>query len=180
MSEILFCGDPHGEFRHIVRIVEERRPLAVVLLGDLQAMRPLHEELAAIRDKVWFIHGNHDTDSKEDFENLFDSELAERNLHGRVVTLSDGRRIAGLGGVFRETVWYPPAAARFDSPEAHALAVPPHDRWRGGPQRCHWSSIYPCVVDQLAGLEAEILVTHEAPSCHAHGFALIDAYFGRA
>lgn len=173
-SRLLFCGDPHGEFRHIVRIASECRPLAVILLGDLQPLRPLHEELAAIVDPVWFIHGNHDTDSEQDFAHVFDGDLAARNLHGRVVTLADGTRIAGLGGVFRESVWHPPMEAHFETREDHARATPRHDRWRDGPPRRHWSSIYPAEVDALGAVEADILVTHEAPSCHPHGFALID------
>lgn len=171
---LLFCGDPHGEFRHILRIASEFRPSAVILLGDLQPQRPLHEELAAIADRVWFVHGNHDTDSEQDFAHVFDSDLAGRNLHGRVVTLPDGTRLAGLGGVFRERVWLPPAPARFETREDHARATPRDDRWRDGPPRRHGSSIYPATVDELAAQEADILVTHEAPSCHPLGFALID------
>jgi hypothetical protein len=57
---ILFCGDPHGHFCHIIEAVQEHQPAAVILLGDLQAQRPLEDELALILDKteVWFIHGN--------------------------------------------------------------------------------------------------------------------------
>ena len=62
---ILFCGDPHGYFEHIIEAVQERRPEAVILLGDLQPKRPLEVELAPILTltDVWFIHGNHDSDS---------------------------------------------------------------------------------------------------------------------
>lgn len=63
MSVVLYCGDPHGQFRHILRAAAELNPSAVVLLGDLEPQRPLHEELEAIAFKTWFIHGNHDTDS---------------------------------------------------------------------------------------------------------------------
>lgn len=174
MKEILFCGDPHGDFRTIVQVALERKPLAVIVLGDLQAQRPLHDELAPIKELVWFIHGNHDTDSELDFVNLFDSGLADRNLHGRVVTLDDGTRIAGLGGIFREAVWRPPGPAAHASAKEHARLTPRQDRWRQGPTRRHWSSIYPDTVDTLAALDADILVSHEAPSCHRHGFALID------
>ncbi len=51
--------------------------------------------------------GNHDTDIDADYDNLYDSRLAERNLHGRVVTTA-GVRVAGLGGIFRGQVWMPP------------------------------------------------------------------------
>src|SRR5690606_16077298 len=43
---------------------------------------------------------------KESYDHLFVSELADRNLDGRVVEVA-GVRIAGLGGVFREKIWYP-------------------------------------------------------------------------
>ena len=43
---ILFCGDPHGYFEHIIEAVQALRPEAVILLGDLQPKRPLEVELA--------------------------------------------------------------------------------------------------------------------------------------
>ena len=87
MSVVLYCGDPHGEFRHIVRAAEEFKALAVVLVGDLEALRPLHEEVKPIASKVWFIHGNHDTDSDANWSNVWESGLADRkrsslSLHG--------------------------------------------------------------------------------------------------
>lgn len=171
---VLFCGDPHGRFRHIVQAAQEADASAVILLGDLQARRPLNEELAPIADMVWFIHGNHDTDSDADFVHLWDSSLADRSLDGRVVQLPDGTRVAGLGGVFRGTVWVPPEQPLFESAAALAQATPPGNRHRAGPPRRHWSTIYPDTVDRLAALEADVLVTHEAPSCHPYGYALID------
>lgn len=88
--DILFVGDPHGRFEHVVEIVLKRRPDAVVFLGDLLAQRPLDEELAPIlsHTAVWFIHGNHDTDRDSDHDHLFGSALAACNLHGRVVTIA--------------------------------------------------------------------------------------------
>ncbi|NYG35483.1 metallophosphoesterase family protein [Sphaerotilus montanus] len=103
---IWLCGDVHGRFEHLIGAVlqppQGQRPAAIVLLGDVQAARPLELELAAIlpHTEVWFIHGNHDTDSDADHDHLFGSALAHRNLHGRVVEVA-GVRIAGLGGVFR-------------------------------------------------------------------------------
>ena len=105
MANIFFCGDMHGSFEHITQAVHEHRPDAIVLLGDLQAQRPMEIEPAEILDKteIWLIHGNHDTDSEADHDHLFGSTLAGRNLHGRVQTIA-GVRIAGLGGVFRGTI----------------------------------------------------------------------------
>ena len=175
MSVTLYCGDPHGQFQHIVRAAEELKASAVVLLGDLETERPLHDELESIASKVWFIHGNHDTDSDSNWSNVWESRLAERNIHGRVVTLPDGTRLAGLGGVFR-SVWYPslPTEPRFRSPAEHDSATPRWDQWRGGRARKHWSSIYPDELDRLANLRADVLITHEAPGYHRHGFAILD------
>lgn len=173
---ILFCGDPHGKFAHIVSAALDLHASAVVLLGDLQPIRPLHDELALIADLVWFIHGNHDTDSSRDFENVFDSTLSHRNLHGRVVALADGTRLAGLGGVFRESVWHPtlPAAPKFLARSELTRATAPRDRWRNGPQRKHWSTIYPSDIDGLRKLKADVLVTHEAGAGHPNGFKILD------
>ena len=74
-GRVFFCGDVHGNFKHIIEAVAEHAPAAIVLLGDIQAQRPLELELelAKILDEtdVWFIHGNHDTDSEADYDNLF-------------------------------------------------------------------------------------------------------------
>lgn len=47
---------------------------------------------------VWWIPGNHDTDSNVDYDNLFGSDLAEHNLHGRAEVIA-GFHVAGLSGV---------------------------------------------------------------------------------
>ncbi len=92
--KLMFFGDPHGDFEPVIAAVERCRPEAIVLLGDLQPRQPLHIELEPILDRtgVWFIHGNHDTDSDADYDHLWGSELADRNLHGRIV---EHRRLPG-------------------------------------------------------------------------------------
>ena len=173
---ILFCGDAHGKFDYIVHAALEHDAAAVVLLGDLQPIRPLHVELASIRDRVWFIHGNHDTDSVRDFENVFDCEISDRNIHGGVAVLPDGTRLAGLGGIFRSRVWDPGAngAPRFRTRADFARATAPANRWRGGPERQHWSTIFPDDIGRLGQLRADVLVTHEAGAGHPYGFSVID------
>lgn len=173
---LLFCGDPHGQWHHILEAARDTRAQAVILLGDLEPLRPLHLELEPILDKVWFIHGNHDTDSDTHFAHVWDSELRHRHIHGRVVTLPDGTRLAGLGGVFRGTVWNPRfrGAANFHNPAQHAGATPRQDRWREGVHRRHWSTIYPDDIAQLSSQTADILITHEAPGYHAYGFEVLD------
>jgi hypothetical protein len=159
-SPVLFCGDPHGAFRHIIEAAETFRASAVILLGDLEPQRPLHVELARLVERkvpIWFIHGNHDADSDELWMRVWGSELADRNVHGRVVELPNGQRLAGLGGVFREAVWYPSASAAragapaYRTPKEHAKSTPRQTRWGGdGPPRKHWGTIYPEDVDRVS------------------------------
>ena len=109
---ILFCGDPHGEFDHIIQRVQQMKPAAVIMLGDLCLSQPFEQTFASILGltDIWFIHGNHDTDEVRYHDHLF--ACPERNLHGRVVEI-DGFKIAGLGGIFRSQVWYPPEPPRY-------------------------------------------------------------------
>ena len=177
-TNILFCGDAHGQLQHVVEAALRLKPMAVVLLGDIESPRPLHIELAAIRELVWWISGNHDSDRAASYAHLFESELADRCIDGKVVTLPDGTRLAGLGGVFREKIWYPPSPARHES----------YDDWlktlqRGWQKReamyqmqrlTHRSSIFPGTYLRLAAQRADILVTHEAGGSHPNGFQAID------
>ena len=174
-GQIFFCGDVHGCFDHIIEAVTEHEPAAIILLGDVQAQRPLEKELALILDntEIWFIHGNHDTDSEADYDNLFGSALADRNLDGRVVNIA-GVRIAGLGGIFRGQVWWPPEAPSYTSAKAFERQHGAGNRWRNGLTLRHRSTIFPDTYERLAALHADVLVTHEGPSVHPHGFAALD------
>ena len=176
--KLMFFGDPHGDFRPIIAAVLRYRPEAIILLGDVQARRPLHIELQPIREltEVWYIHGNHDTDSDVDFDNLWGSELADRNLHGRVVEVA-GYRVAGLGGVFRGRIWDPAGPkekVQFHSPDAllrymtHRGA--PADLWRSGIARKHHSSIFLAEYEAMLALKADVLVSHEAPIAAPGGY----------
>ncbi|MGE4449106.1 MAG: metallophosphoesterase [Azospira sp.] len=175
MVRIFFAGDTHGQFGHVIKAVQQYQPAAVIFLGDLQASRPLDQELQPIlgSTEIWFIHGNHDTDSDHDYDHLFGSALAGRNLHGRVVDIA-GIRIAGLGGVFRGQVWMPPGDAQYETPEAYIARCGKGNLWRKGLPRKHRSSIFPIDYAHLVGDRADILVTHEAPTSHPHGFDAID------
>lgn len=197
---IYLFGDVHGHFAHVIDIVRRERPDAIIFLGDLECQRPLHELVAPIRDltEIWFIHGNHDTDSDENYKNLFESELADHNLHGKIRVIA-GLRVAGLGGVFRGDIWYPPDDPSYldynkyrksDKSGRYRLSkrdlcqlqsvpgpqVDLQDQAREGRYRKHLSSIFYADYFRLYGAgEADILVTHEAPTCHSHGFREIDS-----
>lgn len=181
---VLFCGDPHGKFRSIIDAAGHSKASAVVLLGDMEPRQPLHVEVAPLLARqvpVCWIPGNHDADSDEMWMRVWGSDLEDRNVHGKVVELPNGLRLAGLGGVFRETVWHPSAsAARGGAPAYrsrldHAKATPRQDRWAGGTHRRHWGTIYPEELDRLADMRADVLITHEAPGYHPNGFPLLDA-----
>ena len=184
---IWFAGDVHGDIRHIFRTIERvGKPDAVILLGDLEAEADLVEWFEPLRQLgvvVRFIHGNHDTDRKELWERLAGSHYWGWNLDGRVEHIA-GVRIAGLGGVFREKIWHPPEEPLFTSYTEWEASLAPH--WMTDSEKhqkaalfasqrlTHSSSIFPGTIDRLAALDADILVTHEAPGAHAHGFAVID------
>ncbi|MGJ7572602.1 metallophosphoesterase [Variovorax sp. RB2P76] len=177
--KLMFFGDPHGDLDPVIAAVEHFQPEAIVLLGDIQARRPLHVELRPILDltEIWFIHGNHDTDSDADYDNLWGSELATRNLHGRIVEIA-GYKVAALGGIFRSKIWDPRRPieeAAFQSSDAMRRTMKREERWRDGISRKHRSSIFPADYQQLLQSgHSDILVTHEAPAAHAHGWQVID------
>lgn len=170
---ILLCGDPHGEFDHIIQRVQQSRPAAVIILGDLSLSLPIEQTFAAIwgMTQLWYIHGNHDTDQVRYYDNLF--SCPERNLHGRVVEI-DGLKVAGLGGIFRGQVWYPPEPPLYHTRADFLTHCGKGNLWRNGLPRKHRSTIFPEDIQCFDGLQADILVSHEAPSAHPHGFQAID------
>ena len=175
LPEIFFCGDPHGEFSQINTAAREHKPAAMVILGDLQppdSLEKVLEEAMAFTD-IWWIPGNHDTDTDSFYDRLWKSPLAAHNLHGRVGTVA-GLRIAGLGGVFRGQIWMPDGEPNYASVSAFLKRIGRNNTWRGGVPRRHRTSIFPSVYENLCRQHADILVTHEAPACHRKGFSAID------
>jgi predicted phosphodiesterase len=186
---IVFIGDihQHWHFVHAGLAAQSAPPGAAVLLGDIQCDRPLDELAAPLLDRgisVHWIHGNHDNDGgPEMWANL---AAAERNpltasgaLHARVANI-EGFRIAGLGGTFRPRVWAPPLPPRLrhrhELPDDLASLGPGY----GPKQRealahsLSTAAIWPEDIEALASQKADILVTHEAPSSHPAGSAVID------
>ena len=180
---IWFAGDPHGRFEHIVNAVKSQSPEALILLGDLECTLPLDRILRPILDltQVWFIPGNHDADSSQYWDNLIHSGLGHRNLHGQVVEI-DGLRVAGLGGIFEAPIWMP--GHNNEGPQNHREMVEQlrarreqADIFDSKCQR-YRAAIFPDDYFQLAMDSADILVTHQAPSFHRHGFEAIDELAG--
>lgn len=194
-KSIWILGDNHGVFEHVMKTVKTsgERPAAVVFLGDLECPVPFSDCVADIEAagiQSWVIPGNHDTDTRENFINLYGDQLfQERNLNARVVEIA-GLRIAGLGGIFREKIWDPdceempairnwrelavaqntkrPKRLRIDQPTVEQIAA-------DSVLRKHSSTIFYDDWFRLYGQQADILVTHEAPDCHEYGYKAITA-----
>jgi hypothetical protein len=192
MSEpaIWFVGDPHGEFRHVIRLAAERKPDAVIFLGDLELPGPLEEVFDPMYRQgiiVRGIHGNHDADREELWRRIADGPLAKSfNLDGRVEEIC-GLKIAGLGGIFRGIVWYPPDDPQFKSYADFDQRLVPSwwtdkqraqkQAWAANQRLTHRATIFPDVYERLARQNADILITHEAPGrdgMHPHGFEAVD------
>jgi len=180
-QNLWFCGDTHGSLGHIVEHVLSahaagQAPAAIILLGDIDAPRPLHIELEKIREltEIFWIPGNHDSDDNSAWNNLTSSRLAERNLHCRVTQVGF-LQVAGLGGVFRKKIWRPPESPAFQSYDIwrdDLIARRPQRDWglsETSEERRHRTSIFPACVAELEKLRAELLVSHEAPECRGDG-----------
>ena len=171
-------GDPHGNFSAVKQVLRTSVPEVSIFLGDFDLERPLDEELDGLiraGSSVHFIHGNHDADREERHDFVFESAISNRNLNARVVSLG-GVKIAGVGGVFHEANWHPHAgygSPKFFSRDEFLASRPPR-MWRDGLPLRHRSTIFAEDFNALAGQEADILITHEAPSCHRLGFSEID------
>ena len=181
LRSLWFLGDVHGEFRHIAKtlLATPDKPAWLIFLGDIDIdhkpfrelfVGPLKRSFPAI--KVGFIYGNHDADTYDHWEMLHDCGDAVA-FHGQVIDI-DGVKVAGLGGNFLGRIWSPPAKASFQS-KAKAMNRGPY-QFRGGqrPNPSLHAAIYPDDFQRLASLRADILITHEAPSCHPYGFEAID------
>lgn len=177
-NALYFVGDPHGRFDSLHRVVRDHEPKGVILLGDFDLTEPLHEAVGSAADHIefWWIPGNHDFASDAAYDLLFGSTLAGRNLHGRVTEIA-GLRVAGLGGHFQGAIWHPavnrgepiyPRRSDFQAVMGNG------NRWRGGLPRKRRGAIWWEDYTYLCGQRADVLVSHEAPSCHPRGFVEID------
>lgn len=180
LQKIWFLGDVHGSFNHIQQALLAARfkPSWLLFLGDVdidhmpfsQVLDPLHRDFPGT--KFAFVHGNHDADSYDHWNNLHDAGAAVP-LHGEVEEL-DGVRVAGLGGTFLDRVWMPPKQPLFQSKSAAMNRGSFQFRDGQRPNPAYLGAIYPDDFYQLARQRADILIMHEAPSCHPYGFAKLD------
>ena len=154
--------------------IDQWHPDAVLILGDLTPSHSLDEIFKGVKGtKIYWIPGNHDTDSDLIYDRLWRSSFAKHNLHGRVQDVC-GVKVAGLGGVFRGQIWMPPAMPLYASPSLFIRKIGKSGMWRGGLPRRHRSTIFQSVYEKLKECKADILITHEAPSMHPKGFKALD------
>jgi predicted phosphodiesterase len=163
-----FYADCHGVFDHVT--ASHGKADAIFLLGDQTPEatgKTLEEALGRqAAAKTFWILGNHDGERSGSY--LAHESMADRDIHARVVDVQ-GVRVAGLGGVFRGRVWMPGKVEPKANSRAELLATN-EGRWRGRlPAWCQ-TTIFPEDFVALAGQQADILITHEAPESHMHGF----------
>lgn len=175
---IYIVGDPHNQFDRIVEVIARDRPAAAILLGDMELEAPLSMIMGDViaHTEIWWIHGNHDCDRIDWYDNLFeDPILGDRNLDGRVIEI-DGLRVAGLGGVFRGRYWHPgdDRGPIYESREEFLRRCGKGNRWRGGLPLNARGAIWCDVYMRMWQMSADVLVTHEAPTSHEFGFREID------
>lgn len=182
-APIVIAGDPHGNFPPILRACAAQEPGTLILLGDCELRVPLRHMLGSLLTQGWSIHwiiGNKDAETTSVFDNLA-TDFPEGDIGGQVIEVG-GLRIAGLGGVFKPRIWYPRAdepnakiaPPSFNTRREFLYSLKPTEHWRGGLPLWHRDSIFPEDFAHLARHRFDVLVTHEAPSCHRHGFAAID------
>ncbi len=182
-SPIVIAGDPHGNFGPLLRACNEHDPGTLILLGDCELRVSLHHMLSPLFATGWqvrWIIGNKDTETNTAFDNLV-TDHPDGDIGGRVIEVA-GLRIAGLGGVFKPRIWHPrpdQPGGKIDPPsfstrQDFLASLSPREHWRGGLPLWHRNSIFPEDFAKLAQQRFDVLVSHEAPSCHRHGFAAID------
>jgi hypothetical protein len=174
-APIVFAGDPHGNFSPILRACETLPPGTLILVGDCDLPAPLDRVFAAAIGRGWVVRwilGNHDTATAASYDNLVGSS----GDLGLCVSTIGTTRIAGLPGVFKPRVWHPTEGSpSFVTRAAFRAALRPGEAWRDGLPLFHRDTIFPEDFERLAAIRCDILVCHEAPSSHPHGFAAIDA-----
>jgi predicted phosphodiesterase len=187
---IVFIGDIHQMWNKVERGLAQMQtpPTAAVILGDVQCDKPLDvlaQPLLSRGIAVHWIFGNHDNDGGPGMWYFLTSPdhnpvTAARSLHARITTV-EGVRIAGLGGTFRPRIWEPPASPRLFGRSELPDDVRQMGRgWRPDHidalvHSLGTTAIWPEDYHALAAQQADILVTHEAPSSHPAGNAALDA-----
>jgi len=79
-AKILFCGDTHGPLTRIIRAAQDHPDHQLIHLGDLSPLGGSLESVlpASVRERFWFIPGNHDYDQEQYYDQTVGSGMADR------------------------------------------------------------------------------------------------------
>lgn len=133
----------------------------------------LYDDLTRAGIDFYWIHGSHDVDREHWYDNTLGSAWSSCCLHSRILSWGN-LRIAGLGGHFIEKIWHPERGQpRFAYRHDYLAACGKGNRWRGGLPRKVRGAIWWEDIERLWDQEADILITHEAPTPHRYGHSVI-------
>lgn len=191
---VVAAGDPHGAYAPILDFCRrQERSGILVLLGDQDLEEPLSDVLEPLYADLWSVFwllGNHDCSLDRHYDNLVGSlgQHPDGHLGGRCIE-AGGLRVTGLSGIFKGKVWYPREGIeppRYSTRADYMRQVRPPERWRsattgpelvelrGMPLRMR-DAIFPEDLERVATAgPCDVVVSHEAPSCHRHGFRALD------
>lgn len=111
------------------------------------------------RSRIWYGDENRNVASYNVLQQDFDSKV--RHLQD---TIASAKRQLANNGSDKLVAFLENKVRRFEETVASADSKLLN----------HASTIFPDAYDILSECQADILVTHEAPSCHPHGFTVID------
>jgi predicted phosphodiesterase len=181
---VFFYGDPHGRWDPLLNAAPEFTPAdLIVILGDCELDEPLRVKIAPVMKtgaRVRWIIGNHDVDSEAEYDFL-GGDFPDGDLHTRV-EMHGSIAVGGLGGTFKGRIWHPKLGDEkplYLSRAEYVRSLRHFQRWRKGvpfPQR---AAIWQEDFELLAKRRLDVVVTHEAPSTHKHGFAGLDQLAAR-
>jgi hypothetical protein len=147
---ILFYGDTHGDLRHVLPTVKEAKPAVIIFLGGI------------FRDSVWY--PRYTVDVEPTFMS-YEEYVAESLKAERWKLYREQAKSSMNANDWKQNQ---ESIANGSIPD---LPMPE----LAGKALTHKSSIFYEDYTELYGQKADILVTHEAPSCHRHGFIAIDS-----
>jgi predicted phosphodiesterase len=176
---IIAYGDPHANWKPLLRACEQHHPETVIIVGDCDLVdQTVTDALASLFRSgvaVRYVPGNHEADTEATWANLIDAH-PDGNLHGKIAEIGC-LRVAGLGGAIERKLWDPDSGRPpdFECRDAYinSLGSDPHREPKALVAR---ASIFPQDLHEVASLgSADILVCHDAPTTHPKGFNGIDA-----
>ncbi len=176
----LIIADSHSDFSGINSYCKDtyQHCKNILLLGDQEAEQDVKSELNSF-ENIYFIYGNHD--ETEDIIKNHES-VSDNNLHCNVVEIS-GIRVAGIGGTVNfdffgispvdgiEDIY--DVQSKYFSRDLY-LQAKQGTEFENACKAISMASIFPADVEKFIDIGgADVLVSHEAPECHALGYRLI-------